>query len=519
MDTILFVQSSEECEEMCSNSEKCLFFYYYAGSGSNQVDATNQPAQCFLYDQCNRKVMKATNICPLNRENTVKVQAFVRREKECEISCSNNDLCGYYKHFPEKDEHQSMMCYHLKSCSPRVIKNQECPLEKNNYIDHTLFTDSTEQCKIKCEDTPGCRFYYWYPIDYSPAPKYCYLFRSCEGGAAEPHVAMVAAGRHPGHYFLGSKEAESIDIVRHSTVCGEAVPVNTTEVGRAAAVSEFINRVVLICGGKDHRGQVRSDCLAYDPKTHAWSDHSSLSEAREEAASVRLGKTMFILGGFVNGSRVAGSEKLGKDDADVWSPGPDLPEPRSRFCAVALSKTMFAVIGGETEEATATSDMKTYDSETNEFVTQPSMTQSRKDHACLVVEINDKKGIVVTGGVDENDNLLKSAEWYSLEEETWTTLSPMTKGRTEHGMALIGGRATVIGGVSDDEFLSSIEVLDNSADAESPLGMDFGSVAHGLTRPRYDFVVTEVPLSALAVNERNLAMCHDDAVMISAFNK
>lgn len=67
LDTILFVQSSEECEEMCSNSEKCLFFYYYAGSGSNQVDATNQPAQCFLYDQCNRKVMKATNICPLNR--------------------------------------------------------------------------------------------------------------------------------------------------------------------------------------------------------------------------------------------------------------------------------------------------------------------------------------------------------------------------------------------------------------------------------------------------------------------
>ncbi len=26
--------------------------------------------------------------------------------------------------------------------------------------------------------------------------------RSCEGGADEPHVALVASGRHPGHYFL-----------------------------------------------------------------------------------------------------------------------------------------------------------------------------------------------------------------------------------------------------------------------------------------------------------------------------
>ena len=67
---------------------------------------------------------------------------------------------------------------------------------------------------LRCEDTPGCRYFYWYPIDYSPAPNYCYLFRSCEGGAAEPHIAMVAAGRHPGHYFVGSAEKESLDIVR-----------------------------------------------------------------------------------------------------------------------------------------------------------------------------------------------------------------------------------------------------------------------------------------------------------------
>ena len=77
-----------------------------------------------------------------------------------------------------------------------------------------LFTQSDGQCRAICEDTPDCRwvsgqqhimcsdqakghcctpdhintkrhffwtffyrFYYWYPIDYSPSPLYCYLFR------------------------------------------------------------------------------------------------------------------------------------------------------------------------------------------------------------------------------------------------------------------------------------------------------------------------------------------------------
>ena len=52
------------------------------------------------------------------------------------------------------------------------------------------------------------------------------------------------------------------------------------------------------------------------------------------------------------------------------------------------------------------------------------------------------------------------------------------------GMALVSGMATVIGGVSDDEFLRDIEVLDNSADDNSPSGMDWRVAAHALTRPR-----------------------------------
>ena len=59
---------------------------------------------------------------------------------------------------------------------------------------------------------------------------------------------------------------------------------------------------------------------------------------------------------------------------------------------MALSDTVFAILGGETDEAMATPTMKTYDVENEEWITQPEMAQNRKDHACLVIEIDGNRG-------------------------------------------------------------------------------------------------------------------------------
>ena len=44
----------------------------------------------------------------------------------------------------------------------------------------------------------------------------------------------------------------------------------------------------------------------------------------------------------------------------------------------------------------------------------------------------------------------------------WVTLADLTIPRTEHGLAVINGIATVVGGVAADEFLASVEQLDSS---------------------------------------------------------
>ena len=124
------------------------------------------------------------------------------------------------------------------------------------------------------------------------------------------------------------------------------------------------------------------------------------------------------------------------------------------------------------------------------------MLLGRKDHACAFVKIDEEKGVLVSGGVDSEDNLLDSVEFYSLENQEWTDLSPLKRARTEHGMAMIGGLVTVIGGVSKTEFLASIEVLDNSANSdENPLGHEWRVAAHSLAAPRYDFALAVAPVS------------------------
>ena len=56
--------------------------------------------------------------------------------------------------------------------------------------------------------------------------------------------------------------------------------------------------------------------------------------------------------------------------------------------------------------------------------------------------------------------------WSLSELQEWVTLSDLTLARTEHGLAVINGIPTVVGGVAEDEFLASVEQLDSSNDQD-----------------------------------------------------
>ena len=71
----------------------------------------------------------------------------------------------------------------------------------------------------------------------------------------------------------------------------------------------------------------------------------------------------------------------------------------------------------------------------------------------------------------------------------------MTLARTEHGLAVINGIPTVVGGVAEDEFLASVEQLDSSNDQDIAYQRQWRLVAQALSVPRYDFGVAQIPTS------------------------
>ena len=74
-----------------------------------------------------------------------------------------------------------------------------------------------------------------------------------------------------------------------------------------------------------------------------------------------------------------------------------------------------------------------YISKRIEWVNQPDMLVRRKDHACAMVKLGDTDGILVSGGVGENEQLLDSVEFFSIADQTWKEMAPLKMPRTEHG--------------------------------------------------------------------------------------
>ena len=81
--------------------------------------------------------------------------------------------------------------------------------------------------------------------------------------------------------------------------------------------------------------------------------------------------------------------------------------------------------------------------------TQRNAVTIKSDEAGRVagplVELEDRKGMLVTGGLGEEDEVLASGEFYDVSTGEWSMVSSMVMARTEHVMSLVYGMPTVIG--------------------------------------------------------------------------
>ncbi|CAB4067408.1 unnamed protein product [Lepeophtheirus salmonis] len=448
----LFVEDEEECFKFCENSKECLFFRFF-----HALD--QKPSQCYLFNTCGRHVESATSNCQLSRENTIDVRPFVPTESQCQIRCQQERDCGYYKYFTDesslesldesndvlltlKEDTKSEFCYLLRSCAKRMVEKTKCVLGKNNFLDVKFFKESEH-------------------------PMYCYLFRQCAASDAEPEVTLILGGRHPGHHFISNKDEN--DVVSRNEVCTLAMSESSfAELDRAGATSEYVN--------------------------------GTMSEPREEASSVTIGSVTYVIGG-VGSRTIEGFDANKESPSTSWLLGPDMPGERARSCAVTIDNQTLVVIGGH-NNLTMIPQSSTFVLNIEDSIWRqdaiPDMIEARMDHACVYVEFEDTHGILVSGGLGPEKQVLDSVEFYDILTQKWTLTSALKVGRTEHTMSLVYGIPTVTGGLSSNEFLSSIEQFDKSSNSWNvPLKREWKVISHSLKSPRYEMTSVSIPASRL----------------------
>lgn len=77
---------------------------------------------------------------------------------------------------------------------------------------------------------------------------------------------------------------------------------------------------------------------------------------------------------------------------------------------------------------------------------------------------------------------------------------------------MIGGLPTVVGGVTANEFLSSIEILESTPNSSSLMGLEWRVAAHSMATPRYDFGIAAVPVSEVVTISSRKSAEHEETI-------
>ena len=120
------------------------------------------------------------------------------------------------------------------------------------------------------------------------------------------------------------------------------------------------------------------------------------------------------------------------------------------------------VMGGLGQETTA---MKLVVSRNQWFSLNPMLTP-RSQHACTKVTLNNRPGVVVSGGINRHSHNMSSVDFFDLNSGRRVILPGLSRGRRGHTMTSLDGKLAVLGGSSstvqgDTEYLNDVEMFNS----------------------------------------------------------
>ncbi len=252
--------------------------------------------------------------------------------------------------------------------------------------------------------------------------------------------------------------------------------MNTASIYHTATLLN--NGVVLLVGGLDNNGNILASAELYNPTNGTFTPTGSLNTARYEHTATLLNNGMVLIaGGQDSSGNTLSSAELYNPASGTFSSTGSLNTARFSHTATLLNDGTVLIAGGQAPlpscvippcNAIPMAAAELYNPAAGIFTPTGSLNTARAYHTATL--LNNGMALL-TGGLDNNGNILASAELYNSATASFTPAGSLNTARYFHSAALLNnGTVLIAGGTGASPYLASAELYDPNANAFTVTG-------------------------------------------------
>lgn len=212
---------------------------------------------------------------------------------------------------------------------------------------------------------------------------------------------------------------------------------------------------IYVCGGQDGQRPL-SSAESFDPSTGQWEALPPMSERRERAAAVVIGRRLFVCGGYAGHQQLCSVECF-DPGAGLWEVMPPMAERREGAAAAVIAGRLY-ICGGQ-DRIQLLSTMERFDPTPGRWESLPSMLQARVGAAAAASAMR----LYICGG-SAGQHPLSSVErfdpWARGGNGMWQNMPDMAEQRQGAAAGVLAGYVYVCGGNSGRHKWGSAERFD-----------------------------------------------------------
>jgi N-acetylneuraminic acid mutarotase len=189
-------------------------------------------------------------------------------------------------------------------------------------------------------------------------------------------------------------------------------------------------------------------------KEWSWSRGPDSPIERTDGTAARVGRSIYVVGGFVEGGLSSSQIERYEIDKRRWSEVEPLPVPVDHAAAIGHGGFLY-VLGGYSHSTGAEAILRNlyrYDPRRNRWARLPSAPTAR-----AAMALGAMRGRLYAAGGANERGALTTLEVYDIRRRRWTTGRPFSVPREHLGGAALGGSFYAVGGRNEAGNLKIVE--------------------------------------------------------------